>query len=132
LWGRDFAACAKSYGAADPLDLRRIGSLSCLPFDLAGTGASRISDPGRLPENLMQHYLSILTDVVGVVHIDRHTGVMFWEQEDLDPALKQYAKKYIIDEGFLEQALGALEPLPVNKSMPKENCLCRKEIFEQP
>ena len=48
---------------------------------------------------------------------------MFWEQEDLDPALKQYAKKYIIDEGFLEQALGALEPLPVNKSMPKENCL---------
>jgi hypothetical protein len=37
---------------------------------------------------------------------------MFWEQEDLDPVLKQYAKKYIIDEGFLEQALGALEPLP--------------------
>jgi hypothetical protein len=29
-----------------------------------------------------------------------------------DPVLKQYAKKYIIDEGFLEQALGALEPLP--------------------
>jgi hypothetical protein len=40
------------------------------------------------------------------------TGVMFWEEEDLDPVLKQYAKKYIIDEGFLEQALGALEPLP--------------------
>jgi len=36
----------------------------------------------------MQHYFSVLTDAVGVVHIDRQTGVMFWEQEDLDPALK--------------------------------------------
>ena len=60
----------------------------------------------------MHHYLSVLTDAAGVVHIDRQTGAMFWEQEDLDPVLKQYAKKYIIDEGFLEQALGALEPLP--------------------
>ena len=60
----------------------------------------------------MKHYFSVLTDAVGVVHIDRQTGGMFWEQEDLDPVLKQYAKKYIIDEGFLEQALGALEPLP--------------------
>ena len=60
----------------------------------------------------MQHYLSVLTNAVGVVYIDRQTGVMFWEQEDLDPVLKQYAKKYIIDEGFLEQALGTLEPLP--------------------
>ena len=60
----------------------------------------------------MQHYFSVLTDAVGVVHIDRQTGVMFWEQEDLDPVLKQYAKKYIIDEGFLERAIGALEPLP--------------------
>jgi hypothetical protein len=94
------------------MDLRRIGSLSCLPFDLAGTGASRITGPDRLPENLMQHYLSVLTDAVGVVHIHRQTGVMFWEKEDLDPVLKPYAKKYIIVEGFLEQALGALEPLP--------------------
>jgi hypothetical protein len=60
----------------------------------------------------MQHYLCVLTDPVGVVHIDRQTGVMFWEEEDLDPVLKQYAKKYIIDEGFLEQALGLLDPLP--------------------
>jgi hypothetical protein len=59
----------------------------------------------------MQHYF-VLTGAVGVVHIDRQTGVMFWEKEDLDPVLKQYAKKYIMDEGFLEQALGALEPLP--------------------
>jgi hypothetical protein len=60
----------------------------------------------------MQDYLSVLTDAVGVVHIDRQTGVMFWEQEDLDPVIKQYAKKYIVAEGFLEQALGVLEPLP--------------------
>ena len=60
----------------------------------------------------MQHYLSVSTDAAGVVHIDRQTGVMFWEKEDLDPVLKQYAKKYILDEGFLEQALGALETLP--------------------
>ena len=73
---------------------------------------SRITDPDRLLENLMQHYLSILTDAAGVVHIDRQTGAMFWEQEDLDLILKQYARKYIVDEGFLEQALGALEPLP--------------------
>jgi hypothetical protein len=111
LLGRDFAISAK-YGAADPLDLRRIDSLSSLSLDLAEIGASRISDPNRLPENLMKHYLSVLTDAVGVVHIDRQTGVMFWEQEDLDPVLKQYAKKYIIDEGFLERAIGALEPLP--------------------
>ena len=42
---------------------------------------------------------------------------MFWEKEDLDPVLKQYAKKYIMDEGFLEQALGALEPLPDRDSL---------------
>ncbi len=93
------------------MDFRGIGSLSCLPFDFAGTGASRITDPDRPPENLMQHYF-VLTDAVGVVHIDRQTGVMSWEKEDLDPVLKQYAKKYILDEGFLEQALGALEPRP--------------------
>jgi hypothetical protein len=29
----------------------------------------------------MQHY-SVLADAVGVVHIDRQTGVMFWEQEE--------------------------------------------------
>ena len=93
------------------MDRRWIGCLSCLPFDLAGTEAGRMTDPDRLPENLMQHYF-VLTDAVGVVDIDRRTGVMFWEKEDLDPVLKQYARKYIMDEGFLEQALGTLEPLP--------------------
>jgi hypothetical protein len=37
---------------------------------------------------------------------------MLWEQEDLDPVSKQYAKKYLVCEGFLEQALGVLDPVP--------------------
>jgi hypothetical protein len=60
----------------------------------------------------MQKNLSIMTDATGIVHIDRQTGVMNWEQEHLDPVLKQYAKKYLVYEGFLEEALGVLEPLP--------------------
>jgi hypothetical protein len=59
----------------------------------------------------MLHYF-VLIDAVGVVHIDRQTGVMFWEKGDLDPVLKQYAKKYIMDEGSFGKALGVLEPLP--------------------
>ena len=94
------------------MDFRRIGSLSCLLFDLERTGASRITDPDRLPGTLMHHYLSVLTDAAGVVHIGCQTGVMFSEQEDLNPVLKQHAKNYLIDEGFFEQALGTLEPLP--------------------
>jgi hypothetical protein len=35
---------------------------------------AEITDPDRLPENLMQHYFSVLTDAVGVVHINRQTG----------------------------------------------------------
>ena len=38
--------------------------------------------------------------------LPKRTGVMFWEQEDLNPLLKQYAKKYLIDEGFLEKGTG--------------------------
>jgi hypothetical protein len=60
----------------------------------------------------MQKNFSVVTDATGIVHIDRQTGVMLWEQEDLDPVLKQYAKKYLVSEGFLEQALGILDPLP--------------------
>jgi hypothetical protein len=58
----------------------------------------------------MQKSFFVLTSATGIVQIDRQTGVMRWEQEDLDPVLKQYAKKYVVSEGFLEQALGVLEP----------------------
>jgi hypothetical protein len=60
----------------------------------------------------MQKNFSVVTSATGIVHIDRQTGIIQWEQEDLDPVLKQYAKKYLVCEGFLEQALGVLEPSP--------------------
>jgi hypothetical protein len=60
----------------------------------------------------MQKNLYVQTTTTGIVRIDRQTGVMNWEQDDVDPVLKQYAKKYLVDEGFLEQALGILDPLP--------------------
>jgi hypothetical protein len=62
------------------------------------------------PRSSMQKHLSVKTKTAGIVHINCKTGRMFWEQEDLDPVLKQYAKKYLVDEGFLEQALGILSP----------------------
>ena len=60
----------------------------------------------------MQKYLSVKTQLAGIVHINRQTGHMFWEEENLDPVLRQYAKKYLVQEGFLEQALGVLNPQP--------------------
>ena len=60
----------------------------------------------------MKRNLYVVAGATGVVHIDRQTGAMHWEQEDIDPVSKQYAKKYLVCEGFLEQALGALEPSP--------------------
>jgi hypothetical protein len=59
---------------------------------------------------LMQKSFFVLTSVTGIVQIDRQTGVMHWEREDLDPVSKRYAKRYLVCEGFLEQALGVLEP----------------------
>jgi hypothetical protein len=61
----------------------------------------------------MQKHLSVITHAAGgVVHINRQTGHLFWEEENLDPVVKQYAKKYLVQEGFVEQALGALDPEP--------------------
>jgi hypothetical protein len=60
----------------------------------------------------MQKHLSVITHGVGIVHINRETGHMFWEEENLDPVVQQYAKKYLVQEGFIEQALGILDPEP--------------------
>ncbi|HEX6565265.1 MAG TPA: hypothetical protein VF020_13325 [Chthoniobacterales bacterium] len=60
----------------------------------------------------MQKSLVVITQGAGIVRINRKTGQMLWEQKGLDPVLKQYAKKYLVEEGFVEQALGALDPLP--------------------
>ena len=60
----------------------------------------------------MQKYLSVKTQTAGMVHINRQTGHLFWEEENPDPVVRQYAKKYLVQEGFLEQALGVLNPQP--------------------
>jgi hypothetical protein len=64
----------------------------------------------------MQKHLSVMTQAAGVVHINRKTGLLFWEREDLDPVLKQYTKNYLWEEGFIELALGILDPRPNESS----------------
>ena len=65
----------------------------------------------------MQKYLSVKIREAGVVHINCQSGHMFWEEENLDPVVQQYARKYLVQEGFVEQALGALEPQPDGLSL---------------
>ena len=60
----------------------------------------------------MQKNLVVMTQAAGIVRINRRTGRIFWEQKNLDPVLRQYAKKYLVEEGFVEQAIGALDPQP--------------------
>jgi hypothetical protein len=60
----------------------------------------------------MHKKLMVMTQAAGIVHINRKTGQILWEQRNLDPVLRQYAKKYLVEEGFIEQALGALDPQP--------------------
>jgi hypothetical protein len=60
----------------------------------------------------MQKNLVVMTQGAGIVRINRKTGQILWEQKNLDPVLRQYAKKYLVEEGFIEQALGALDPQP--------------------
>ena len=61
----------------------------------------------------MQKHLSVITHGAGMVHINCQSGHLFWEEENLDPVVKQYAKKYLLQEGFVEQALGVLDPQPL-------------------
>jgi hypothetical protein len=63
----------------------------------------------------MQKHLFVKTQRAGIVYINCQTGHMFWEEENLDPVVRQYAKKYLVQEGFLEQAIGALDP-QINES----------------
>ena len=60
----------------------------------------------------MEKRLSVMTRAAGVVHINHKIGLIFWEREDLDPVLKQYTKNYLWEEGFIELALGILDPRP--------------------
>jgi hypothetical protein len=60
----------------------------------------------------MERYLRVHTSMGGFVRIEPTTGNLRWEREDLDPVKLQYAKKYLAIEGFIEQAIGALDPAP--------------------
>ena len=60
----------------------------------------------------MQTHLSVITPVAGIVHINCQSAQLFWEEENLDPVVKQYAKNYLWAEGFIELALGILDPRP--------------------
>jgi hypothetical protein len=60
----------------------------------------------------MRKHLSVISHQAGIVHINRQTGHLFWEEENLDPVVQQYAKKYLVQEGFVELALGVLDPVP--------------------
>jgi hypothetical protein len=86
----------------------------CAPYDVI-----RMADEFRLygmnlasPRSSMQKYLSVKTHIAGMAHINRQTGHIFWEEANLDPVVGQYAKNYLVEEGFLEQALGILDPQP--------------------
>jgi hypothetical protein len=50
--------------------------------------------------------------MAGIVHIDSVTGTTNFEERDVDPVLRQFAKRYLVCEGFIEQAIGALDPVP--------------------
>jgi len=60
----------------------------------------------------MEKYLRVYTSIGGFVRIEPTTGNLCWEREDLEPVKKQCAKKYLAIEGFIEQAIGALDPEP--------------------
>jgi hypothetical protein len=60
----------------------------------------------------MDKYLRVHTSMSGFVRIEIATGNLDWESENLDPVAMKYAEKYLVIEGFVEQAIGALDPAP--------------------
>ena len=58
----------------------------------------------------MQENYSIVNHLIGIVQIDQITGALNWDQKNLDPVVQKYVKRYLFDEGFIEQALGVLDP----------------------
>jgi hypothetical protein len=58
----------------------------------------------------MQAKYSVAIHLVGTVQINHSTGALSWDKENLDPVVKSYVKKYLFDEGFIEHALGMLDP----------------------
>ena len=60
----------------------------------------------------MEKYLRVHTSMAGFVRIDSTTGNLYWERGGLDSATRQCAEKYLAIEGFIEQAIGVLDPVP--------------------
>jgi hypothetical protein len=58
----------------------------------------------------MQEKYNVSHHLAGTVHIDHITGAVSWDQVTIDPLIKRYAKRYLFDEGFIEHALGLLDP----------------------
>jgi len=58
----------------------------------------------------MREKYSIANHLAGTVHIDYTTGALSWDQKNLDPVIQSYVKRYLFDEGFIEEALGILDP----------------------
>ena len=58
----------------------------------------------------MREKYSIANHLAGTVHIDDVTGALTWDKSNLDPVSRSYVKKYLFDEGFIEEAIGMLDP----------------------
>ena len=58
----------------------------------------------------MQENYSVANHLAGTVHIDRVTGTLRWDRKNLDPVIQRYVKRHLFDEGFIEQAIGMLDP----------------------
>jgi hypothetical protein len=63
----------------------------------------------------MKKVLAIKTPVGGIVRIipreDSETAVgLSWQEQVLTDAAKEASRLYLFDEGFIEHAIGSLEP----------------------
>jgi hypothetical protein len=63
----------------------------------------------------MKRVLAIRTPIGGVVHIipreDTNTAVgLSWKEHNLTDIEKEACRQYLLEEGFMEQAAGVLEP----------------------
>ena len=63
----------------------------------------------------MKKVLAVKTPVGGVVQIiprdDSETAVgLSWREQDISDAAKEASRLYLFDEGFIEHAVGSLEP----------------------
>jgi hypothetical protein len=73
----------------------------------------------------MQGKYVVAHPLVGFIHIDYVTGALVWNQDTIDPLIKRYVKRYLFDEGFIEHALGMLDP-----AIDQETALLLKALMD--